>query len=50
MKNIDRIYRKDVALSAAINILREGASSLGLDIVRLENSSEYCLKPESNVL
>jgi len=42
--SLDRDY------NAAINILREGASSLGLDIVRLENSSEYCLKPESNVL
>lgn len=36
--------------NAAINILREGASSLSLDIVRLENSSEYCWKLESNVL
>jgi len=40
----------DRDINAAKNILREGASSLGLDIVRLENSSEYCLKPESNVL
>ena len=40
----------DRDINAAINILREGASSLGLDIVRLGNSSEYCLKLESNVL
>ena len=37
-------------INAAINILREGASSLSLDIVRLEGSSEYCLKLESNAL
>ena len=37
-------------VNAAINILREGASSLSLDIVRLEGSSEYCLKLESNAL
>ena len=36
--------------NAAINILREGVSSLSLDIVRLEGSSEYCLKLESNAL
>lgn len=40
----------DRDINAAINILREGASSLGLDIVRLVNTSEYCMKPESNVL
>jgi len=40
----------DRDINAAKNILREGASSLSLDIVRLENSSEYCLKLESNVL
>ena len=40
----------DRDVNAAINILREGASSLSLDIVRLENSSEYCQKLESNVI
>ena len=39
----------DRDINAATNILREGASSLSLDIVSLENSSEYCLKLESNV-
>lgn len=36
--------------NAAINILREGTSSLGLDIVRLGFPSRYRLNPESNVL
>ena len=36
--------------NASKNILREGASSLGLDIVRLESSSRYCQRPESNRL
>ena len=36
--------------NAAMNILREGASSLGLDIVRLAHASKYCLTPESNRL
>jgi len=44
------LMRLDRDINATINILREGASSLGLDIVRLENSSEYCLKLESNAL
>lgn len=44
LESLDRDY------NAAKNILREGTSSLGLDIVRLENSSDYCLSPESNAL
>lgn len=36
--------------NAYMNILREGASSLGLDIVRLGLPSKYRLKPESNGL
>lgn len=43
-------HKLDRDNNAAINILREGASSLSLDIVRLEDSSEYCWKLESNVL
>ena len=39
-------HNRDV--NAAINNLREGASSLGLDIVRPDSSGEYCLNPESN--
>ena len=34
-------------LNAAINIQREGASSLGLDIVRLSDRSKCCSTPES---
>ena len=40
--------KHDRDVNAAINNAREGASSLGLDIVRLDSSSEYCLNPESN--
>ena len=46
--NCNQVIDRDEG--AALNTLREGASSLSLDIVRLEKSSEYCLRLESNVL
>jgi len=48
MKKVKNFYQKIQLFQDRLNNLREGASSLGLDIVRPDSSGEYCLNPESN--